>query len=82
MQCRMLLGCFGGFLVVDSVHSLLHHHPADDLPHLLQDRYDLVKGWPLARVLVHADLDELGHVGGEAGGDVDAEALGGDLRRE
>jgi len=32
------------------------------LLHLLQDRDDHVKGWSLARVLIHADLDEFGHV--------------------
>ena len=48
-------------------------------PHLLQDGDDLLEAGPLAGVLVHADADELGHVGGDAGRDLDPEALVGDL---
>ena len=47
--------------------------------HLLQDGDDLFEAGPLAGVLVHADADELGHVGGDAGRDLDPEALVGDL---
>ena len=43
--------------------------------HLLKDRDDLLKGWPLARVLVHADPDELGHVWAHAGADVQPQPL-------
>ena len=45
--------------------------------HLLKDRDDLLEGGPLARVLVHADPDELGHVGAHAGADVQPQPLGG-----
>ena len=49
--------------------------------HLFEDGYDHVEGRPLARVLVHADPDELGHVARHARGDLQPQALGGDLRR-
>ena len=48
------------------------------LLHLLEDGDDLVEGWPLARVLVHADPDELGHVRAHPGADVQPQPLGGD----
>lgn len=34
--------------------------------HLLQNWENHVEGWPLAWVLVHADSDKLGDVGGDA----------------
>jgi len=43
--------------------------------HLLQDGDDHVKAGPLAWFLVHADLDESGHVRSDAGWDADAEAF-------
>ena len=51
------------------------------LPHLLQDGDDLLEGGPLAGVLVHADPDQLGHVRGDARGDLNSQALGGNLSK-
>ena len=45
--------------------------------HLLKDGDDLLKGGPLARVLIHADPDELGHVGAHTGADVQPQPLSG-----
>ena len=45
--------------------------------HLFKDGYDLLECWSLSRVLVHADPDELGHVGAHPGADIESQALGG-----
>ena len=75
--CIVFLCQFNGKCPPVSVHQL-RMQPKDSwfyswpLPpplrflHLFQDGDDLLKGRPLSRVLVHADSDELRHVGRDA----------------
>ena len=52
------------------------------LLHLLEDRNDHVKSRSLARILIHADPDQLGHVWGHPGADVQPQSLRGNLHAD